>query len=103
MSLQELIELDMSLYALALSMELLALLRLRWTEPELRRPFRVPLGRWCLAVTYVVPLGLCVFEVLFSLHKPSMRAAWLWAVGSGLAMNMLGPKILQWQGRAEYT
>ena len=41
----ELIELDMSLYACSLAMELLSLLRLRWTEPELRRPYRVPLGR----------------------------------------------------------
>ena len=37
----ELLELDMSLYAAALGLELLALLRLRWTEPHLHRPFEV--------------------------------------------------------------
>ncbi len=38
----ELLELDMSLYAAALGLEMLALLRLRWTEPHLHRPFEVP-------------------------------------------------------------
>ncbi|KAL3895550.1 MAG: hypothetical protein SGPRY_013485 [Prymnesium sp.] len=41
----ELIELDMALYTLSLGLELVAFLRLRWSEPNLVRPFRVPLGR----------------------------------------------------------
>ncbi len=53
LSFKELVVLDVWLYSLALVIELAAFLRLRYSEPGLPRPWRVPAG-WVGAVTVVV-------------------------------------------------
>ena len=88
----QLIELDMSLYACSLSMELMSLLRLRWTEPELRRPYRVPLGRRALCLMCTPPLLLCALVVSMSLRNPSMRSSWAVALGLGTSLYNFGPR-----------
>ena len=88
----QLIELDMSLYACSLSMELLSLLRLRWTEPELRRPYRVPLGRIALCLMCTPPLLLCGLVVSMSLRNPAMRGSWAVALGIGAMLYNFGPR-----------
>ena len=93
----ELIELDMSLYACSLSMEMLSLLRLRWTEPELRRPYRVPLGRRALCLMCAPPLCLCGLVVFMSVRTPSMRRAWGIALGLGATLYTLGPRCFRQQ------
>jgi amino acid transporter len=87
-----LIELDMSLYACSLSMELLSLLRLRWTEPELRRPYRVPLGRRALCLMCTPPLLLCALILSMSLRNPSMRSSWAVAIGLATSLYNFGPR-----------
>jgi hypothetical protein len=54
------------LYTLALTMEFGALLQLRRAEPELRGPFRVPLGIPGLAVLAALPLSLMVTAVVLA-------------------------------------
>ena len=93
----ELIELDMSLYACSLSMEMLSLLRLRWTEPELHRPYRVPLGRRALCLMCAPPLCLCGLVVFMSVRTPSMRRAWGIALGLGATLYTLGPRCFRQQ------
>lgn len=54
------------LYTLALSMEFGALIQLRRAEPELRGPFRVPLGVPGLVVLAAMPLTLMVTAVVLA-------------------------------------
>ncbi len=57
--LEELAAADVTFYGAMMSMELLAFLVLRWREPNLPRPFRVP-GGWGAAVVLCVMPLLCV-------------------------------------------
>jgi amino acid transporter len=57
---------DALLYAFALSLEFAALIQLRKTEPALRGPFRIPLGRRGVIVLALVPLVLLGSLVVLS-------------------------------------
>jgi amino acid transporter len=62
-SFQELIELDMFLYALALIPEFAALIWLRLKEPDLLRPYRVPFGLAGTIALSVPPVLLCLVSM----------------------------------------
>ena len=62
-SFQKLIELDMFLYALALILEFAALMWLRFKEPQMPRPYRVPLGVPGAAALSVPPVVLCLLSM----------------------------------------
>ncbi|GBG33857.1 Amino acid-polyamine transporter, putative [Hondaea fermentalgiana] len=59
-------QLSMWLYALTLAFEFFALMLLRSQEPELERPYRIPLGYWSLWLMCSMPLGCCVALMLLS-------------------------------------
>lgn len=88
-----LIELDMSLYTLSLAMELASFLRLRWSEPHLHRPYRVPLGRRALLVVYLPSIALCLVNILVSLRNVAMCLAYFGMLGTGLLLYHLGPRL----------
>ena len=89
----------MSLYACSLAMELLSLLRLRWSEPELRRPYRVPLGRRALCLMCTPPLLLCGLVISMSLRNPSMRRSWCVVLALGATLFSLGPRCFRQRER----
>ena len=62
----ELVIADVVLYSLALFLEFGALVRLRRTEPELRGPFRIPLGRNGVAVLAAIPMLVLVGVIVIS-------------------------------------
>jgi amino acid transporter len=62
-SFQELIELDMFLYALALIPEFAALIWLRIKEPQLPRPYRIPGGILGVVLLSLPPVALCVVSM----------------------------------------
>ncbi|MBI3246490.1 MAG: APC family permease [Deltaproteobacteria bacterium] len=62
-SFQEVIELDMFLYALALIPEFAALVWLRLQEPELPRPYRVPFGLPGAVALSIPPIVLCAVSM----------------------------------------
>ena len=88
----QLIELDMSLYALTLLLELLSLLRLRWVEPHLHRPYRIPLGRVPLALALAPLMGINVCVLAYSLRSARKVAIWVAILASGVLLRKLGPK-----------
>jgi len=100
---QELIELDMALYTLSLGLELTSLLRLRWTEPHLHRPYRVPLGRRSLVLAYIPCLSLCATMVIVSLRTWKMCAAWVAILLTGWALYSHGPTVFRPAGGGELT
>jgi amino acid transporter len=65
-SFQELIELDMFLYALALIPEFAALIWLRLKEPDLPRPYRVPGGVLGVVVLSFPPVLLCIVSMMLA-------------------------------------
>ena len=62
-SFQELVQVDMFLYAAALILEFAALVWLRFKEPEMARPYRVPFGIRGVIALSVPPILLCGLSI----------------------------------------
>jgi amino acid transporter len=87
-SFQELIEVDMFLYAAALILEFAALVWLRIRQPDLPRPYRVPFGLVGAIAISVPPVALCCISIALS------SAATRYAGLVGIALGFL---IYRWQ------
>jgi amino acid transporter len=61
--------LDILLYGASLSLEFLALAVLRFREPDLKRPFRVPGGKLGAIAIGIPPVLLLAFSVIRSEHE----------------------------------
>jgi amino acid transporter len=64
-----LVTLDILLYGASLSLEFVALAVLRFREPDLKRPFRVPGGKLGAIAIGIPPVLLLAFSVLRSEHE----------------------------------
>jgi amino acid transporter len=64
-----LVTLDILLYGASLSLEFLALAVLRFREPDLKRPFRVPGGKLGAIAIGIAPVLLLAFSVVRSEHE----------------------------------
>ncbi len=62
-SFQDLIQVDMFLYALALILEFAALVWLRFHQPEMPRPYRVPFGLPGVIAISIPPVALCLISI----------------------------------------
>src|SRR5947209_3794676 len=63
---EHLIQLDILLYGASLLLEFVALVVLRVKEPELQRPFRIPLGTWWCGALAIGPLCLLALSLIRS-------------------------------------
>jgi amino acid transporter len=81
-SFQELIELDMFLYAAALILEFAALIWLRIRNAELPRPFRIPFGTAGVIAISTPPIALCLASV--ALSNDATRYVGLGGIALGL-------------------
>jgi amino acid transporter len=79
---------DVLLYSLALFLEFGALVRLRRVEPDLRGPFRIPLGRRGVAVLAAIPMAVLVGVIAISFRDGEYGVKAL--LGTAVAMA-LGP------------
>jgi amino acid transporter len=86
-SFQELIELDMFLYAAALILEFAALAWLRFTQPQMARPYRVPFGMGGVIAISLPPVALCLISI--ALSSNATRYASLGGIGLGLIVYRL--------------
>ncbi len=85
--LEELASAAVTVYAAMMSLELLSFLVLRWREPTLPRPFRVP-GGWCVAVVVCVLPLLCIGTGAYY----CVQEDGLWkVVGLAIAIMASGP------------
>ena len=103
---ERLVTLDIMIYGASLTLEFVALIVLRFREPELKRPFRVP-GGWFGAIAVgISPTLLLGFAVLNSEHEAilGMNAMWfglmLIAAGSFVYLINYAVKPAGW-ARAE--
>jgi hypothetical protein len=64
-----LVTLDILLYGASLFLEFVALAVLRFREPDLPRPFKVPGGRFGAVAIGIPPVLLLVFSVIRSEHE----------------------------------
>ena len=64
-----LVTIDILLYGASLSLEFVALAILRFREPELKRPFRVPGGKLGAIAIGIPPVLLLAFSVIRSEHE----------------------------------
>jgi amino acid transporter len=66
---EHLVTLDILLYGGSLALEFVALAVLRFTEPDLPRPFRVPGGLFGALCIGIPPIALLAFSVIRSEHE----------------------------------
>jgi amino acid transporter len=66
---ERLVTLDILLYGASLLLEFVALAVLRFTEPDLKRPFRVPGGLFGAIAIGIPPMLLLGFSVIRSEHE----------------------------------
>jgi len=66
---ERLVTLDILIYGGSLLLEFIALVVLRFTEPELPRPFRVPGGTFGAVLVGVLPMALLAFSIVRSDHE----------------------------------
>ncbi len=90
-SFQELIELDMFLYAAALVLEFAALIWLRLKEPGMLRPYRIPFGLTGIIAMSIPPLALCLISI--ALASQATRYASLGGIAIGLLVYRWQTKI----------
>ena len=85
---ERLVTLDIMIYGVSLTLEFVALIVLRFREPELKRPFRVPGGLFGAIAVGIPPTLLLGFAVLNSEHEAilGMSAFWfgLIVMGAGV-------------------
>ena len=81
-SFQELIEVDMCLYAAALLLEFAALVWLRIKQPELARPYRIPYSTAGVIALCIPPVLLCMLSIV--LANPATKYVGLGGVAIGL-------------------
>jgi amino acid transporter len=89
-SFQELIEVDMFLYAAALILEFSALVWLRIKRPEMARPYRIPFGVAGVIAISLPPVALCLVSI--ALSNDATRYLSL----VGIALGLL---VYRWQSR----
>src|SRR5205085_10761935 len=70
MSFIKLVELNVTLYGAALIPELIALLVLRYKEPDMPRPYRIPWGWIGVWATAILPIVVTVVAFCASLSDP---------------------------------
>jgi amino acid transporter len=81
-SFQELIQVDMFLYAGALALEFAALIWLRIKEPAMARPYRVPFGTAGVIAISIPPVALCGASI--ALSNETTKYVALCGIGVGL-------------------
>lgn len=81
-SFQELVQVDMFLYALALLLEFGALVRLRLKEPQMARPYRIPSGTAGTIALSFPPVALCLLSMALA-NNPTKLVS-LAGIGLGL-------------------
>ena len=59
----ELVSISMLFYGVTTAIEFLALVKLRYSEAQTPRPFRIPIGRWWLPLACAPPILLCMLLV----------------------------------------
>ncbi len=87
-SFQELIQVDMFLYALALPLEFAALIWLRIREPAMARPYRIPFGLPGVVAMSIPPAALCAASIALSNHATKYVAV------LGIALGLV---VYRWQ------
>jgi amino acid transporter len=89
-SFQELIEVDMVLYAAAMILEFAALIWLRRAQPEMARPYRVPFGFAGAVAISIPPIALCILSIAFANQATRYVA---------LIGTVVGLAVYRWQSR----
>ena len=88
----DLIIMDIILYGAGLSLEFLALLTLRAKEPNIRRPFRIPLGKPGLVALFLLPLLIYTVALTGAIQSSEKIGLPLY-----LSIGMLFSAAIAWQ------
>jgi amino acid transporter len=59
-----LVQIDQLMYALGLTLEYLSLIWLRFSKPNMPRPYKIPLNDYLLVVFCLIPIGFCIFTIV---------------------------------------
>jgi amino acid transporter len=89
LSLNKLMVVDILFYTLGLSLEFAALIALRKSEPDLKRPFRIPLGRVGLVLMAIPALAVAIVVAVFSTMGTTGSYLQLSIVACGILLGVV--------------
>lgn len=89
LSLEKLMVVDILFYSLGLSLEFAALIRLRQIEPDLLRPFKIPLGQFGLLLMSLPALATALTVAVFSVKGEGGSFFQLGIVLLGIASGII--------------
>jgi len=98
-SFQELIQVDMFLYGLALILEFGALVWLRLKKPEMARPYRIPFGTVGIIAISLPPVALCFISMALA-NNPTKLVS-IAGIVLGVIIYWLGVKEHSIQAKAD--
>ena len=91
--------LDVIVYSCAILIEFMALVLLRYREPLLDRPFRIPGGKTVVLLVALAPALVVSFAIYNQIHEEGMSAFWLSIIA--LATGPLVYLIARFAGRSK--
>lgn len=98
-SFESLVVIDVILDSAAIILELIALAVLRWKEPDLVRPYKIPGGWFGIAYVLICPIAIVTFAIYYSVFiDEEMGLSSLWMALAALAT---GP-IFYWVASRTY-
>jgi amino acid transporter len=76
---QSLVVVDVTIYAGALALEFVALIALRITHPNMKRPYKIPGGWFAVITVAVLPMAVIAFAVWAQIQDVGLVQAVGWA------------------------
>jgi amino acid transporter len=96
-----LVQIDMAIYSLSLSMQFLALYWLRRREPDLKRPYQLPFGERGVLIFIILPVFLCLmslsYTIIFAKHLTS-QVVLLFCIFCGIPLFYLIERLKKRRG-----
>lgn len=93
---QDLVTLNVMMYGAALVLETSAMLVLRYREPDLPRPFKIPGGWPVMAILFILPVSMVILLAGLSIKEEGWAKQWL-TIGAILSGPVIYGAIYQFR------
>ena len=102
-SFKDLVVIDVILYGAGLSLEFISLIVLRVKEPDVHRPFKVPLNSFLLSILMLLPIAVYIVAMTGVLSKPDSPHSQIYFAIGALFTAPIAWLIVKWNSKERST
>lgn len=95
----ELIVIDVILYGAGITLEFISLIRLRIKEPDIVRPFKIPLNTFFLCLMIVLPIAIYTIALIGVLSKDDSNVTPAYFALIALVTAEVGWQVIRWRSK----